>query len=207
MRPARRKATRPAGRKATRPAGRKADGADGGQARLGWTATVIAAVIAAIGSVIAAVITSTGLPAASGTTPAAVGATAPAAVGATAPAAAGGATPAAAPAEPARARYAGGVTYLETVNSSGGARVYADPDMPSGEWLPGIANGAIVRASCKVYAPSIPSVSPDGYWYRLASAPWNNEYYSPANSYLNGDTPGKRLTHNTDFNVPDCPSQ
>jgi hypothetical protein len=69
---------------------------------------------------------------------------------------------------------------------------------------PAIASGEWVQVSCKVYDPTIASVNPDGYWYRIASSPWNNAYYSPANTFMNGDPYGGPYTHNTDFNVPDC---
>ena len=69
---------------------------------------------------------------------------------------------------------------------------------------PAIAAGQWVEVSCKVYDPTIPSVNPDGYWYRIASAPWSNAYYSPANTFMNGDPYGGPYTHNTDFSVPDC---
>lgn len=62
-----------------------------------------------------------------------------------------------------------------------------------------------MQVSCKVDAPTIPNASPDGYWYRIASSPWNNAYYAIANTFLNGDVLGHRpYTHNTDFGVPDC---
>jgi hypothetical protein len=67
-----------------------------------------------------------------------------------------------------------------------------------------IAAGQWVQVSCKVYDPYIASVNPDGYWYRIASAPWNNAYYSPANTFMNGDPYGGPYTHNTDFAVPNC---
>ncbi|MET0557605.1 MAG: hypothetical protein ABW065_02880 [Solirubrobacterales bacterium] len=69
---------------------------------------------------------------------------------------------------------------------------------------PAIAAGQWVQVSCKVYDPTIGSVNPDGYWYRIASAPWNNAYYSPANTFMNGDPYGGPYTHNTDFAVPNC---
>ncbi len=69
---------------------------------------------------------------------------------------------------------------------------------------PAIAAGQWVQVSCKVYDPTIVSVNPDGYWYRIASSPWNNAYYSPANTFMNGDPYGGPYTHNTDFNVPNC---
>jgi hypothetical protein len=67
-----------------------------------------------------------------------------------------------------------------------------------------IAAGQWVQVSCKVYDPTIASVNPDGYWYRIASAPWNNACYSPANTFMNGDPYGGPYTHNTDFSVANC---
>jgi hypothetical protein len=69
---------------------------------------------------------------------------------------------------------------------------------------PNIAPGQTVRVSCKVRDPAIKSVNPDGYWYRIASAPWNNGYYAPANTFLNGDPPNGPYSHDTDFAVPNC---
>ena len=69
---------------------------------------------------------------------------------------------------------------------------------------PAIAASQWVEVSCKVYDPTIQSVNPDGYWYRIASAPWSNAYYSPANTFMNGDPYGGPYTHNTDFAVPNC---
>jgi hypothetical protein len=77
---------------------------------------------------------------------------------------------------------------------------------PSGVADPGekVAFEQFVTVSCKVFAPSIPSVYPDGYWYRLADPPWNDLYYAAANTFLNGDDPAGPYTHSTDFAVPDC---
>lgn len=69
---------------------------------------------------------------------------------------------------------------------------------------PAIAAGEWVQVACKVYDPTIASVNPDGYWYRIASPPWSGAYYSPANTFMNGDPYGGPYTHNTDFAVPDC---
>jgi hypothetical protein len=69
---------------------------------------------------------------------------------------------------------------------------------------PAIAAGQWVEVSCRVYDPTIASVNPDGYWYRIASSPWNNAYYSTANTFMNGDPYGGPYTHNTDFSVPLC---
>jgi hypothetical protein len=62
-----------------------------------------------------------------------------------------------------------------------------------------------VRVSCKLYAPTIASASPDGYWYLVASKPWDNRYYAVANTFINGGKVGGP-TNATDFKVPNCPS-
>jgi surface antigen len=85
----------------------------------------------------------------------------------------------------------GANTFLNPHNASGmGTRI------PAMAW---------VDVSCKVHAPAIASANPDGYWYRIASPPWNNQYYAVANTFWNGDIPGvKPYTHNTDWAVPNC---
>lgn len=86
---------------------------------------------------------------------------------------------------------------------SGGARTF---NKPAGAIEgPRVEPNQRVLVSCKVYDPEPESVLPDGYWYRLASAPWEGRYYAPANSFWNGDVPGKKpYTHNTDFSVSNC---
>jgi hypothetical protein len=81
-------------------------------------------------------------------------------------------------------------TFLNYHNASG-----MGPAIGSGQW---------VQVSCKVHDGTIPSVNPDGYWYRIASSPWNNAYFAPANTFMNGDPYGGPYTHNTDFAVADC---
>jgi hypothetical protein len=85
-----------------------------------------------------------------------------------------------------------------------GANTFTNPDNASGMGPNKIPAAAWVQVSCKVYAPAIQSANPDGYWYRIASSPWNNDYYAVANTFMNGDPWGGPYTHNTDFNVPDC---
>lgn len=63
-----------------------------------------------------------------------------------------------------------------------------------------------VQISCRIYAPTLPSTRPDGYWYRIASFPWDNNYYAVANTFLNGDPPSGPYTHNVDQRVPKCRS-
>ena len=94
-------------------------------------------------------------------------------------------------------------TWSEQETPNHPVNTFTDYHNASGEGPP-IAAGLWVQVSCKVYDPTIQSVNPDGYWYRIASSPWNNAYYSPANTFMNGDPYGGPYTHNTDFSVPNC---
>jgi len=96
-------------------------------------------------------------------------------------------------------------TFSETASIHHVVHTFADYHNASGQG-PDIGMSQIVQVSCKVYDPTIVSVNPDGYWYRIASSPWNNNYYAPANTFLDGDPPNGPYTHNTDFSVPDCGS-
>ncbi len=85
-----------------------------------------------------------------------------------------------------------------------GANTFRNPTNASGMGVK-IKPYQWVRVSCKIYRPQIQSANPDGYWYRIASAPWNNQYYAVANTFWNGDVPGRKpYVHNTDFAVRDC---
>jgi hypothetical protein len=87
---------------------------------------------------------------------------------------------------------------------SRGANTFLNPYNASGMGLK-IQPWLWVDVSCKVYAPLIQSANPDGYWYRIASAPWSNNYYAVANTFWNGDVPGQTpYTHFTDWAVPNC---
>jgi surface antigen len=81
-------------------------------------------------------------------------------------------------------------TFTNPYNASGmGARIGA---------------AQTVEVSCRVYAPQIASANPDGWWYRIHASPWSDAYYSPANTFMNGDPWNGPYTHNTDFSVPVC---
>lgn len=103
---------------------------------------------------------------------------------------------------PQAAAPAGTVTEQE---GSHGANTFQNVANASGEG-PKIPAMADVQVTCKVLPPStIASAYPDGYWYLIASPPWNNQYYAVANTFWNGDVPGHLpYTHNEDRNVPDC---
>jgi hypothetical protein len=59
-----------------------------------------------------------------------------------------------------------------------------------------------VEVACKIYAPQIASAEPEGYWYRIHSAPWSEAYYAVANTFQN-NTEGRKDI-DTDPRVPDC---
>ena len=84
-----------------------------------------------------------------------------------------------------------------------GAPTFSDHHLVTGEG-PKVPAMSTVQVSCRVHDPSIPSVSPDGWWYRLASKPWDNRYYAAANTFFNGDPINGPYSHNTDFHVRVC---
>lgn len=90
-------------------------------------------------------------------------------------------------------------------SGSHGSPTFRNPSNASGRG-PTVPAMTYVEVTCKIRpATTIASANPDGYWYRIASAPWNNDYYAVANTFWNGDAPGQKpYTHNTDWNVPDC---
>jgi hypothetical protein len=95
------------------------------------------------------------------------------------------------------------MTYTETGGNRKGSPTFSDPAHPSAAG-PKVGFLQNVQVSCKVKAVPFPSVYPDGYWYRIAGSPWNNNWYSPANTFLNGDPMNGPYSHWTDFRVPDC---
>lgn len=111
--------------------------------------------------------------------------------------------PGATPATPSIPTSPAPSLYVEQEGSLG-ASTFTNPYNASGMG-PKIPAYGYVDVSCKVYAPQIVSANPDGYWYRIHSAPWSDAYYAVANTFWNGDVPGQKpYVHNTDFNVRDC---
>lgn len=85
-----------------------------------------------------------------------------------------------------------------------GSPTFTDPYNASGQG-PTIPAMATVTVLCRVYAPQIASANPDGWWYRIGTAPWGGSYYAVANTFWNGDIPGQKpYTHNTDWSVAVC---
>jgi hypothetical protein len=97
----------------------------------------------------------------------------------------------------------GGRTFIEREYPHSPVKTFIDCHGPSGVGM-SIAANQVVRVYCRVFDVSIPSVEPGGYWYRIASPPWNGKYWSPANTFLNGDPPFGPYRHPTDLNVPKC---
>jgi hypothetical protein len=94
-------------------------------------------------------------------------------------------------------------TYTEEAYNKNGVPTFSNYKNASGAGTV-LAFAQTVQVACKIYAPSIPSASPAGYWYRIESAPWNGQYYAVANTFLNSDPPGGPYTHYYDSSVPDC---
>jgi hypothetical protein len=67
---------------------------------------------------------------------------------------------------------------------------------------PDIRVGETVEVTCKIFAPAVEWSEPEGYWYRIHSAPWNDEYYAAANEFRNVSGGGEAIP--TDRNVVDC---
>jgi len=82
------------------------------------------------------------------------------------------------------------------------AQTFAEPFKLQGAGLP-IPHNQDVLVSCKLYWPHPESVEEEGYWYRIITKPWK-ALFSPANSFWNGDKPGRKPTHSTDYRVRNC---
>ncbi len=94
-----------------------------------------------------------------------------------------------------------GPTYFPETPETNGISTFKDYENASGEGQE-IKEGEVVYVTCKIFAPEIPSVELEGYWYRIHSSPWNEEYYAVANSFLNGGGIGNPVY--VDPKVPDC---
>ena len=61
-----------------------------------------------------------------------------------------------------------------------------------------------VKVVYRFYDPDAPPSVQPGWWYLLASPPWNRQYYSPANSYLNGDPVKGPAITGVNSGIPVC---
>jgi hypothetical protein len=97
-----------------------------------------------------------------------------------------------------------GVKTWSEQSATDGSPTFTNPTNASG---PGqrIAPMQTVQVLCRIYAPQIASSKPDGWWYKIATQPWNGSYFAVANTFWNGDTPGhKPYTHSTDLSIKTC---
>lgn len=91
---------------------------------------------------------------------------------------------------------------VEETQGTLGATTFTNPAQICGAG-PKIAAGSTVRVVCRLLAPQMSSVVPDGYWYLVAVGP-NRGRFAAANTFLNGDPPGAGNLTNTDVTVPRC---
>jgi hypothetical protein len=93
-------------------------------------------------------------------------------------------------------------TYPETVG--GPANTWSNPQTGGGSHGPTISSNQTVQISCRLQGFKVQDG--DTWWYRIASAPWDNKYYVSADAfYNNGQTSGTlKGTPFFDPRVPTC---
>lgn len=69
---------------------------------------------------------------------------------------------------------------------------------------PAVQPGQQVEVLCRVHVPNSPASTQPGWWYLINSSPWSAQYYTVANSYLNGDAPEGPYLTEVDTRVPVC---
>lgn len=99
--------------------------------------------------------------------------------------------------------FSGGRTFTERAAHDNGKPTYRDPRFFKGPGPP-VTPGQQIEVVCRFHDPDAePSIQP-GWWYLIASTPWNRHYYTAANSYLNGDPPQGPAVTSVDNGVPVC---
>ena len=95
-------------------------------------------------------------------------------------------------------------TWTETSGPPSGSGTFSNYTNAGGTIGTRIAPYQTVQVSCKVQGFKVADGDP--WWYRVASSPWNNQFYASSdNFYNNGQTSGS-LNNGVvvDANVPDC---
>jgi hypothetical protein len=92
-------------------------------------------------------------------------------------------------------------TFLSETPEKGGVTTFRDYEDATGGGQE-IGADQTVEVSCKIFAPMIESAEPEGFWYRIHSKPWDDEYYAVANAFRNISGAGEGI--DTDPNVPNC---
>lgn len=91
---------------------------------------------------------------------------------------------------PAPAPAPAPTTWAET--AGGNANTWTNPANAGGSQGPTIPGGATVQISCKLTGFRV--ADGNTWWYRIASAPWNNAFYVSADAfYNNGRTSGSLI--------------
>jgi hypothetical protein len=95
-------------------------------------------------------------------------------------------------------------TWSETAGPPSGSGTFTNYLNAGGTLGPGIGAYQTVQVSCKIQGFRV--ADGNTWWYRIASAPWSNQYYAPADNFYNNGATGGSL-HGTPFvdsNVPNC---
>jgi hypothetical protein len=101
-------------------------------------------------------------------------------------------------------RVFAGKTFPEQVSpASIGARTFRNPIAFGGEGKR-VPPRQRVQVVCRYQQLDAPASVQPGWWYLIAAPPWSRQYYSPANSYLNGDAFECPYIANVDNGVPVC---
>jgi hypothetical protein len=99
--------------------------------------------------------------------------------------------------------FFGGKIFTEQAGGPAAKPTFRDPRAFAGQGQ-AVLPGQRVEMVCRFYQPNAPLTVKPGWWYLIASSPWNRRYYTVANSYLNGDPPeGPHITK-ADNGVPEC---
>lgn len=98
---------------------------------------------------------------------------------------------------------AGRLAFDEQAGSGNPKPTFREPRTFGGQG-PSVQSGRRVKVVCRLYFPHGPLSTQPGWWYLIASSPWNQQYYTVANSYLNGDAPGGPYFTAVDSRVPAC---
>lgn len=99
--------------------------------------------------------------------------------------------------------YTGGLTFTQQANFGTPKRTFQDPRAFRGIG-PEVQPGQEIEVVCRFHDPNAPLSVQPGWWYLIASPPWNRQYYTVANSYLNGDPPEDPSRTPVDNGVPVC---
>lgn len=97
----------------------------------------------------------------------------------------------------------GGKTFTQEAGEGTPRPTFRDPRAFKGKG-PSVQPGQQVEVVCRFHDPNAPASVQPGWWYLIASSPWNWQYYTMANSYLNGDPPEGPYLTSVDNGVPVC---